>query len=137
MVTDRIKAQFHIFVYCLTKHSVIIMRILSKNEEIANTWTHAAGILLGVVIGTIFIVMNVRGGDAWSGTPIWFKEQGTPAQVGPCRHLLAHSRQLFPYHPHGTPRLRFVGHRYVHIHLGSSHRRFDSKLCTPEGAQLS
>jgi len=39
----------------------------TKGEEIANTSTHAAGILMGVVIGIIFIVMSVKGGDAWMG----------------------------------------------------------------------
>ena len=38
----------------------------SKGEEIANTSTHAVGILMGVVIGVIFIVMSVKGGDAWA-----------------------------------------------------------------------
>jgi len=42
----------------------------SKGEEIANTSTHAAGILMGVVVGVIFIVMSVKGGDAWTGWSI-------------------------------------------------------------------
>lgn len=39
----------------------------SHKEEIANSWTHAAGILLGVTMGIIFIVLCVNGGDAWAG----------------------------------------------------------------------
>lgn len=39
----------------------------TKGEEIANTSTHAAGIVMGVTIGIIFIVMCVKGGDAWTG----------------------------------------------------------------------
>ena len=42
----------------------------SKGEEIANTSTHAVGIMMGVVIGVIFIVMSVKGGDAWAGWSI-------------------------------------------------------------------
>lgn len=44
----------------------IIMAYTHK-EEIANSSTHAAGILLGVVMGIIFIVLCVEGGDAWAG----------------------------------------------------------------------
>jgi len=39
----------------------------TKGEEIANTSTHAAGIVMGVAVGIIFIVMSVKGGDAWMG----------------------------------------------------------------------
>lgn len=39
----------------------------TKTEEIANSWTHAGGIMLGVVIGCIFIYLCVKGGDALAG----------------------------------------------------------------------
>lgn len=42
----------------------------TKGEEIANTSTHGAGVLMGVIIGIIFIVMSVKGGDAWTGWSI-------------------------------------------------------------------
>ncbi len=37
----------------------------SRNEEIANSLTHAAGIILGIAVGILFIVRFAVGGDAW------------------------------------------------------------------------
>lgn len=116
MVTDRIKAQFHIFVYCLTKHSVIIMRILSKNEEIANTWTHAAGILLGVVIGTIFIVMNVRGGDAWSGWSVGLYLSGML-----CSYIASTVYHALPSGSKSKAHLRKWDHAAIYWHIAGSY----------------
>ena len=42
----------------------------SPGEEIANTSTHAVGILLGVVVGIAFVVTSLKGGDAWTGWSI-------------------------------------------------------------------
>jgi len=36
-------------------------------EERINTWSHAAGILLGVVFGIIFLVYCFRGHNSWAG----------------------------------------------------------------------
>lgn len=38
----------------------------TRREEIWNTWSHAGGILMGVVIGIIFVVMTVRGHSHWA-----------------------------------------------------------------------
>ena len=42
----------------------------SPGEEIANTSTHAVGILLGIVVGVAFVVTSLKGGDAWTGWSI-------------------------------------------------------------------
>lgn len=42
----------------------------SQNEDRANSWSHAAGIALGIFIGTIFIVWCVRAGDGWASTAV-------------------------------------------------------------------
>lgn len=43
----------------------------SKGEEIANSSTHAFGIIMGIVIGIIFIVMSVKNdGGAWTAWSI-------------------------------------------------------------------
>ena len=42
----------------------------NKNEEILNSSSHAAGILLGVVIGIIFLVWCFRSGDGWASTAV-------------------------------------------------------------------
>lgn len=39
----------------------------TKKEERINTWSHAAGILLGVVIGIIFLMMCINAKNNWAG----------------------------------------------------------------------
>ena len=43
------------------------MRIrFTPKEELWNSWSHAAGIVLGVVVGVIFMVWCVRSGNGWA-----------------------------------------------------------------------
>ena len=37
----------------------------TRREENINTWSHAAGILIGVVVGVIFLVMCAGKGYGW------------------------------------------------------------------------
>ena len=38
----------------------------SHKEELWNSWSHAAGIMLGVVVGTVFIIWCARHEDGWA-----------------------------------------------------------------------
>jgi hemolysin III len=38
----------------------------THREELWNSWSHAGGILMGVVFGAIFLWMAFRGDDPWS-----------------------------------------------------------------------
>ena len=42
----------------------------TKKEEILNSSSHGAGILLGVVIGIIFLIWCFRSGDGWASTAV-------------------------------------------------------------------
>ena len=42
----------------------------TKTEEIINSTSHGAGIILGVVIGIIFIVWCAQAGNGWAGTAV-------------------------------------------------------------------
>ena len=42
----------------------------NKNEEILNSSSHAVGILLGIVIGIIFLIWCFRSGDGWASTAV-------------------------------------------------------------------
>ncbi len=46
------------------------MIIYSKREDALNSWSHAAGILLGVVVGAVFLMWCFRAGDSWAGTAV-------------------------------------------------------------------
>lgn len=43
----------------------------TKAEERINTLSHAAGILMGVVVGTIFLVKSYQSGNFWAVFGIW------------------------------------------------------------------
>ncbi len=42
----------------------------TRKEEYVNSWSHAAGILMGIVIGIIFLVWCFRADDGWAGTAV-------------------------------------------------------------------
>ncbi len=42
----------------------------TRAEELWNTWSHAAGILLGVVIGIIFLAYCFKGDNSWASVSV-------------------------------------------------------------------
>lgn len=42
----------------------------TRREEHWNTWSHAAGIVLAVVVGIVFMVMAVRAADTWASVGV-------------------------------------------------------------------
>ena len=63
--------------------------------------------------------------------------EGTSAQVGSCRHLLAHCRQLFPSHPLSLASTRLLGLESVHLRMAMCHIRHHSQFSPSQGAQQS
>ena len=43
----------------------------TKAEERKNTLSHAAGILMGIIVGTIFLVKGYQSGNFWALFGIW------------------------------------------------------------------
>ena len=43
----------------------------TKAEERINTLSHAAGILMGIIVGTIFLVKGYQSGNFWAVFGIW------------------------------------------------------------------
>lgn len=42
----------------------------TKKEEIWNTWSHAAGIVGGVVMGILFLVLCFKGNNTWASVGV-------------------------------------------------------------------
>jgi len=43
----------------------------SKGEEILNSSSHAVGILMGIVVGILFLIWCYQAGDGWMQTGVW------------------------------------------------------------------
>ena len=63
--------------------------------------------------------------------------EGATAQMGSCRHLLAHCRFLLSYHPDCDARTRLLGMEPLYLHLGMRHSRHGDELCQTQGPQQS
>ena len=57
------------------------------------------------------------------------------AEMGPCRHLLAHRGILFAHHAHRPSRARLVGVGTVHLRMALRHRGDDPLVPSPQRAQ--
>ncbi len=55
--------------------------------------------------------------------------EGATAQVGSCRHLLAHCRFLLAYHPDCDARTGILGMEPFYLYLGMRHCRHRDELC--------
>jgi len=42
----------------------------TRREEKINTWSHAAGIVMGVAVGVVFLVTCLSRGDSWASTGV-------------------------------------------------------------------
>jgi hemolysin III len=88
----------------------------SKGEEIANTSTHAVGILMGVVIGVIFIVMSVKGGDAWAEWSIGLYLFGMLGS-----YIASTLYHALPQDSHAKQVLRKFDHAAIYWHIAGSY----------------
>ena len=128
----------------------------SHKEELWNSSSHAGGILMGVVVGAIFLYwcFTMHNGWATAGIILYLfgmlmsyiasttyhaismeQVEGAAAQMGSCRHLLAHCRFLLSYHPDCDARTRLLGMEPLYLHLGVRHCRNCDELCQAQGPQ--
>ena len=128
----------------------------NHKEELWNSWSHAGGILLGVIVGIIFLYWCFTQHNGWatagiilylfgmlmsyiaSTTSCHFcleQVEGTSAQMGSCRHLLAYCRFLLPYHAHSHARTGLLGMEPFYLYLGLRHCRNRHEFCQAQGPQ--
>ena len=60
---------FTFLLFCVPLSIVMAIKY-TKGEEIWNSGTHGAGILLGVVVGIVFLIWCFRAGDGWASTAV-------------------------------------------------------------------
>lgn len=88
----------------------------SKGEEIANSSTHAVGILMGIVFGIIFIVMCVKGGDAWTGWGVGLYLFGML-----CSYIASTLYHALPASSKAKQVLRKWDHAAIYWHIAGSY----------------
>ena len=88
----------------------------TRKEELWNTWSHAGGILMGVLVGIVFVRIAFSGNDPW-------------ARLGVCLYLFGMLGSYIAstaYHalPHRSPwkeRLRRWDHAAIYWHIAGSY----------------
>ena len=87
----------------------------TKREELWNAWSHAAGIALGVVLGTILIVLAVPHG-AWADFGVALYLFGMLAS-----YIASTAYHSLPRRSHWKERLRRWDHAAIYWHIAGSY----------------
>lgn len=90
--------------------------IYTRGEERTNTFSHAAGIVLGVVAGIIFLSICYRENDGWATLGVWLYLGGMLGSYA--------ASTLYHGWPQGRPmkeRLRKWDHAAIYWHIAGSY----------------
>lgn len=88
----------------------------TKGEERVNTLSHAAGILMGIVVGTFFLIKCHQSGDFWATFGVWLYLFGMGASyiTSTIYHALKH-------HNPWKKRFRHWDHAAIYWHIAGSY----------------
>lgn len=88
----------------------------TKGEERVNTLSHAAGILMGIIVGTLFLVKCYRSGDSWAVLGIWLYLFGMLSS-----YLTSTLYHATKHHNPWKRRLRHWDHAAIYWHIAGSY----------------
>ena len=88
----------------------------THKEELWNSWSHAGGIALGVVVGIIFIVMVVQGGSPWAGIGVGLYLFGMLGS-----YIASTAYHSLPRRSKWKERLRRWDHAAIYWHIAGSY----------------
>ena len=88
----------------------------THKEELWNSWSHAGGIALGVVVGIIFIVMVVQGGSPWAGIGVGLYLFGMLGS-----YIASTAYHALPRRRTWKERLRRWDHAAIYWHIAGSY----------------
>ena len=88
----------------------------TKAEERINTLSHAAGILMGIIVGTIFLVKGYQSGNFWAVLGIWLYLFGMLGS-----YVASTLYHALKYHNPWKKRLRNWDHAAIYWHIAGSY----------------
>ena len=88
----------------------------THREEIWNTFSHAGGILLGVVIGIIFLVMTISNHSSWASIGVALYLFGMLGS-----YIASTAYHALPLHSKWRERLRHWDHAAIYWHIAGSY----------------
>ncbi len=88
----------------------------THKEEIWNTFSHAGGILLGVVIGVIFLVMTIGAGHSWASIGVALYLFGMLGS-----YIASTAYHALPLRSKWKERLRRWDHAAIYWHIAGSY----------------
>ncbi len=88
----------------------------TRREENINTWSHAAGILLGVVVGVIFLVICAKKGYGWARAGVILYLVGMMGS-----YISSTVYHALPEHSKWKERLRKWDHAAIYWHIAGSY----------------
>ena len=88
----------------------------TKKEEQLNTWSHAAGIVMGVAVGIVFLVICSRGNNPWARAGVVLYMFGMLAS-----YAASTAYHAFPRRSKWKERLRRWDHAAIYWHIAGSY----------------
>ena len=100
----------------------------TRREERWNSWSHAAGAVLAVVVGTVFIVMAARAADAWASLGVSLYLAGMLAS-----YVASTVYHALPAQSPWKERLRRWDHAAIYWHIAGSYSPITLTVLRAEG----
>ena len=88
----------------------------THSEEVWNSWSHAGGIALGVVIGTIFLVMTIGNHSSWGSLGVSLYLFGMLGS-----YIASTAYHALPLRSKWRERLRRWDHAAIYWHIAGSY----------------
>ncbi|MBQ5606514.1 MAG: hemolysin III family protein [Prevotella sp.] len=88
----------------------------THKEELWNTWSHAAGIMIGVIIGVFFIIMCVKADNKWAQAGVLLYLFGML-----CSYIASTVYHALPRRSKWKEKLRRWDHAAIYWHIAGSY----------------